>query len=190
MAVEEPKYTATEVSPPFELRHYSGRIAAEVTITGTREAAVNDGFRLLAGYIFGSNTTKKQIKMTSPVTQTQDRSQKIAMTAPVMQTPSGQNWVVRFIMPAEYSLETLPTPMDPRVHLVALPASDEAVVRFSGLTQADDIDKQTKALMGYVEAHHWKGLGPVTLARYDPPWTLWLMRRNELMIPVAINAKP
>jgi hypothetical protein len=116
LAVEEPKFTLAIRDGPFEIRDYQAAVVAEVTVTGDRREAASKGFRLLAGYIFGGNRRHQSIAMTAPVAQ-ERAGQKIAMTAPVTQTQQDGAWVVRFTMPSAYSLETLPEPNDPRVHL-------------------------------------------------------------------------
>jgi len=184
MAVEEPVYSVSHKVGACEIRDYPARVAAEVTVTGEREPAINAGFRILAGYIFGGNVSKQKIAMTAPVVQSR-QSEKIAMTAPVIQESTAMGWVIRFMMPKAYTLETLPTPTDARVHLVALPETRFAVIRFSGLTQEGDLIRQTKLLEDYMQARQAQVLGPAGLARYDPPWTLWFLRRNELMIPIS-----
>lgn len=184
MATEEPPFTLVSSDGDFSIRDYPGLIAAEVTLTGDRKAAASNGFRLLAGYIFGGNTKKQSIAMTAPVTQ-QARNEKIAMTAPVLQTGGSGAWVIRFIMPKGAKLETLPMPNNPKVHLRALPPERVAVVRFSGLARQDDVEDRTRALTGFIKAQQLQSIGAPSLAQYDPPWTLWFLRRNEVMIPVA-----
>ena len=185
MATEEPSYTSILQDAPFEIREYPSLIAAEVTVSGERSDAVSAGFRLLAGYIFGGNTRKQSIAMTAPVTQNEAPNEKIAMTAPVMQSPDPAGWIIRFIMPASYTLETLPTPNDPKVRLVALPPKRLAVVRFSGLVDDNDVEQQTTLLRAFVAQQKLTSVGTPSLARYDPPWTLWFLRRNEIMLEVT-----
>ncbi len=185
MATEEPPFTVKSAQGEFEIRDYLALVAAEVTVTGDRKDASGKGFRLLAGYIFGDNTRKQSIAMTAPVTQAAAASEKIAMTAPVLQTGGNGSWVIRFIMPHGSTLETLPRPNNPQVHLVAIPPARMVVVKFSGLARQDDVDAKTAALSRFVTAQHLQVIGPPSLAQYDPPWTLWFMRRNEVMIPVA-----
>ena len=185
MATEEPPFTVTLKAGDLEVRDYPALIAAEVTVGGDRGQAVNAGFRLLAGYIFGGNAGKKSIAMTAPVVQARATGEKIAMTAPVTQSGGPGSWVVRFIMPKGYTLATLPTPKDPRVQLKALPPSRLAVARFSGLAGEADVRKQTAALEAFIDEHHLRKVGEPSLARYDPPWTPWFMRRNEIWAPVA-----
>ena len=184
MAIEEPKYSVALKEGPFEIRDYQAAVAAEVTVTGDQYESGGKGFRLLAGYIFGGNTRRQSIAMTAPVAQ-QRTSEKIAMTAPVTQTQSDGVWVVRFTMPSAYSLETLPEPIDPRVKLRAIPPARYVVVRFSGIASADRVKVRTAELIAFAKAHNLHMTGPASLAQYNPPWTLWFMRRNEVMIPVA-----
>ena len=189
MATEEPAFSVSMKEGAFEVRSYPALVAAQVSVTGARDEASNAGFRLLAGYIFGGNTRKQSIAMTAPVVQAplaiEKGSEKIAMTAPVLQTsvPGQTNtWTVRFIMPKEYTLDTLPTPNDPKVQLMALPPARFAAVTFSGLAREDDVALRTAELNAYIAKHGLQATAPPALARYNPPWTPWFMRRNEVLI--------
>ncbi len=184
MAVEEPQYTRLAADGPFELRRYAPVIVAEVHVAGEMQTATNDGFRMLAGYIFGGNTARKSIAMTAPVTLSASAGTKIAMTAPVTLTGEGRDWVVQFSMPRQWSLETLPVPDDRRVQLRQLPETQMAVLKFSGLTSPSRVAAKSAELAEWVTARGLDVAGTPSLARYDPPWTPWFMRRNELMIPV------
>jgi hypothetical protein len=82
----------------------------------------------------------------------------------------------------------LPRPNNPNVQLHALAAERLAVVRFSGLARQDDVAARTLALSRFVVTQHFLAIGQPSLAQYDPPWTPWFMRRNEMMIPVASAA--
>lgn len=192
MATEEPSYTVSLKEGAFEVRNYPALVAAQVTVTGSRGEAGNAGFRLLAAYIFGGNTRKQSIAMTAPVVQApaaaKPDSETIAMTAPVIQSGvPGQpgEWTVRFIMPSGYTLETLPTPNDARVQLQVLPPTRFAAVTFSGLARDDEVTRQTDALKTYMTSHGLQATGLPALARYNPPWTPWFMRRNEVLISLA-----
>ena len=188
MATEEPKFTPNLKEGAFEVRSYPALVAAQVSVTGTQDGASRAGFKLLAGYIFGGNTRRQSIAMTAPVVQSQPGSQTIAMTAPVIQTamPGGtEGWTVRFIMPSEYTLDTLHTPNDAKVQLLTLPPARYAVVTFSGLANEDDVAQKTAELNTFIDKNALRASGPPELARYNPPWTLWFLRRNEVMIPLA-----
>jgi hypothetical protein len=183
MAVEEPAFKTVLSDGAFEVRDYPGLIVAEVTVTGEQKEAASKGFRLLAGYIFGGNKRRQSIAMTAPVAQ-EPVSEKFAMTAPVTQIQNAGTWIVRFTMPSAYTMEALPEPNDPKVQLRRLPATRFAALRFSGLASKGDVDAKSTELLAAAKAHHLRASGPVTLAQYDPPWTLWFMRRNEVMVPV------
>jgi len=185
MATEEPSFTVAMHEGDFEVRDYPALVVAEVNVSGSRDEASNAGFRLLAAYIFGGNTRRQSIAMTAPVVQERATSETSAMTAPVTQSGTDGAWVVRFTMPSTYTLETLPAPNDARVRLVPVPAQRYAVVRFSGLTRPDEVERRTGALRTFMEQQHLLAAGAPSLARYDPPWTLWFMRRNEVLIPIA-----
>jgi len=187
LATEEPPFAVKLSEGAFEVRDYPALVAAEVSVGGQRRDAASKGFRLLAGYIFGGNTRKQRIAMTAPVTQAPSGGEKIAMTAPVLLSGGGP-WTIRFIMPRGSTVETLPTPNSPAVKLRDLPPSRVAVIKFSGLAKQADVDAKTLELSRFIKAQNLVATGPATLAQYDPPWTLWFMRRNEVMIPVTISA--
>lgn len=184
LAVEEPAFHTVLQDGPFEIRDYPPLVVAEVTVRGGQTQAASKGFRLLAAYIFGANRRRQALRMTAPVVQA-DAGQKIAMTAPVSQTHTVAGWVVRFTMPSSFSLETLPIPDDPRVHLRAAPAARLAVIRFSGVAWPKDVATKTAALEGWMGRRNLHAAGEPALAQYDPPWTVWFLRRNEVMIPIA-----
>jgi hypothetical protein len=184
MSIEEPKFTVALKDGAFEIRDYAASIVAEVTVTGDQKEASSKGFRLLAGYIFGGNATRQKIAMTAPVTKTAT-SEKIAMTVPVTLIAGGSDWLVRFTMPARYALADLPVPNNKAVRIRAVPAARFAVLRFSGLAGEAKVAAKTEQLMEIIKAHGLVVGGPSSIARYNPPWTPWFLRRNEVMVPVA-----
>lgn len=184
MAVEEPHFQTVLKDGAFEVRDYPALTVAEVTVTGDQSTAASRGFRLLAGYIFGANHGGDKIAMTAPVGLART-GEKIPMTAPVGQTRLGSTWIVRFTMPSTYSLATLPVPNDTRIRLSAQPPAHMAALRFSGWATESKVQNETTDLIERAKARHLRVLGPVTLAQYDPPWTLPFLRRNEVMVPIA-----
>jgi hypothetical protein len=130
-AIEKAKYTVVEKEDDFELRQYEAQIVAETYVEGSLKDSGNDGFRRLYAYITGDNKKKQSISMTAPVGQ-EAGSEKIAMTAPVNQEKKDSQWRITFFMPAEYTLETLPEPIDDRVKLLEEPGRLMAAVRYSG----------------------------------------------------------
>ena len=182
---EEPRFTVVERVGQIEIRRYGPRLAAETEVSGPEEAARNEGFRKVAGYIFGGNTGRASIAMTAPVVQS-GGAQSIAMTAPVVQTAGpGGTWRIQFYMPAKYTRETLPTPTDPSVRIVEAPAQDYAVLRFTGSRRPPAVAARTEALKAGLAGARWRIVGAPVAWFYDPPWTVPFLRRNEVAAPVA-----
>jgi hypothetical protein len=183
VAVEELNYALMARYDQFEIRQYAPYIVAETTVTGKFEWVGNVAFRRLAGYIFGKNRRQDSVAMTAPVIQ-EPNAEQIAMTAPVAQTGSGNTWVVTFVMPAEYTMETLPEPLDPSVRLSRRPGQLMAALTYSGSWRKSAYEKKRKQLEGLIKRHGYAAVGPAIFARYDPPFKLWFRRRNEVLIPV------
>jgi len=175
---ETPDYTVERTDGAVELRRYGSHIAAQVVIAGSRSAAIGAGFRVLAGYIFGKNASKAKVAMTVPVAQAP--SETISMTTPVTQTGKDGEWVVQFMMPGAYTLETLPKPLDPSISFVTVPGSRQAVLRFSGLPQTAALAQKAEELQVWAAAQGVAlGAGPFYYF-YDSPMTLPWNRRNEV----------
>jgi hypothetical protein len=183
MAIEEPEYKSLEQAGDFELRHYKPHIVAETMVDGAFSDVGNEGFRRLADYIFGNNRKKASIDMTAPVSQAPS-SEKIAMTAPVNQTVLNDKWRVTFTMPAKYTMETLPEPLDPRVVLKREPGRLMAAIRYSGTWSQKRYEMHEKRLRSLILERGLEPVGDPIFARYNPPFTLWFLRRNEVLIPV------
>lgn len=196
MAVEEPKYEIVVQDSRFEVRRYAPFIVAETWVDGDMDAASAKGFRAIADYIFGNNKSPQnaassKIAMTAPVTmEPQSNSGKIAMTAPVVMQPAkdadgmvgAQRWRVHFVMPSEYTLASLPIPNNGAVTLREVPATMVAVVKYSGFNTESRIHEETLALATWMESRKLAVVGTAKLARYDPPWTLPIWRRNEIQM--------
>lgn len=188
---EEPNYTLLTQTGDFELRRYEPQLVAQTMVSGDQKDASNKGFKILADFIFGNNTasngSSSKISMTAPVTmQPNDKegseSQEIAMTAPVSMQQADDKWRVQFTMPSKYTMKTLPKPNNPEVEIVKVPTKNYGVIKFSGLTGSDKVDKKTKELQNWMQTQNLTIIGDPQLARYNPPWTLPFMRRNEVMI--------
>ena len=183
-AIEEPPYTVASTHAGFEVRDYAPYVVAEVTVPGPESEAGNQGFRLLAAYIFGQNAGQQSIAMTAPVTQTAEPV-KIAMTAPVTQSATAQGFVVQFTMPASYTLATLPRPLNDQIRLVAMPAARYAVIRYSGFwTEANYVEHLFK-LKSLMAEQSLPTTGAPIYARYNAPFVPWFLRRNEIWMPLS-----
>jgi hypothetical protein len=181
--VEQPKYKVAERSGNIEIRDYAPIIVAEAEVLGERPEAISKGFRIVADYIFGNNTAAHKVPMTAPVTQ--QGSEKIAMTAPVTQQGDGNTWRVRFIMPSQYTMKTLPKPNNPAVELKEIPGKRFVVIRFSGMAGEESLKRHTKQLDEFISAKKLTPLSPPTYAFYNPPWTLPFLRRNEVLVEIS-----
>jgi hypothetical protein len=187
--VEEPKFAVELREGDLEVRRYAPRVVAETVVPGTRKQAEDEGFRRLAGYIFGGNQDKSKIAMTAPVGQKVE-ARKIAMTAPVGQKAEGDAWRVSFTMPTGETLRTLPEPNDRRVTLRELAPVRVAVVKFSGRWTDESFATHTDSLRAWVSSRGLRATGDPEVNRYDPPWTLWFLRRNEVWLPLDGEPAP
>jgi DNA gyrase inhibitor GyrI len=167
--VEQPKYTVVESDGNFEIRDYEPMIVAAMDVTGTRESAIREGFRTIADYIFGYNLA----------------SQNIAMTAPVMQQGDVHTWQVRFVMPAGYTMETLPLPKNTAVKLKPIQRQRFAAVRFSGSADPEGLETRADQLRAFIKEKRLNFASEPIYAFYDPPWTLPFLRRNEVLFEIS-----
>ena len=194
-ATEEPEYTVVEKDGAFELRQYPALLAAETLVTGTDfDAAGNVAFGRLFRYISGNNRGRAEIAMTSPVVQSRDGQDRdgesIAMTAPVIQQAgkpgdASGGYKVAFLVPAQYTRETVPEPLDPSVRIVATPARLIAALRYPGRMSEALHGKQELALRAELVKRKLAIGGEVISAQYDAPFIPGPFRRNEVLIPVG-----
>jgi hypothetical protein len=183
-AIEEPKYTVVRQHDGFEIREYAPYLVAEVVVPGSSEEAGNQGFRILAGYIFGKNKGERKLAMTAPVAKATAPA-KIEMTAPVTQAAASGGYVVQFTMPSEYTLETLPEPLDPEVKLKEVPGGRFAVIRYSGTWSERNYKEHLQKLERGVEAAGLRTKGSPIYSRYNAPFVPWFMRRNEIWLKLV-----
>ena len=184
VAIEEAAYKMLKKENNFEIRDYAPHILAETVEEGDLEEAGNKAFRRLFRYISGENRSREKVAMTAPVSQ-EPTGEKITMTAPVGQQRVQERWAVSFMMPASYTLETLPVPEDPKVTLRQVPARRIAAVRYSGFWSEKNYLRYKLELESWIHERGLTIVGDPLWARYNPPFTPWFLRRNEILIPVA-----
>ncbi len=182
--VEHTEYSVVSVRKGYEIRVYPEHIVAQATVSGTYKEALSQGFRIVAGYIFGGNTKKESIAMTAPVIERGSASEPIAMTAPVLATVEGESHIIAFGMPRSYTLETLPTPNDSRVHLVLIPEKKMAAIRFSWFRSDARVQSKKQELLAALGKDEVSVVGEPQYAGYNAPWTPPWMTRNEVLIEV------
>ena len=188
MAVEEPKFETVLKDEAFEIRRYPALVVASTLVPGDMDAASSRGFRTIADYIFGNNAATPS-----------GAPAKIAMTAPVMVSPAtpaapastvqtpdmaAQQWQVQFVMPGQYRLDNLPRPHNASVTLRELPARTTAVLSYSWLNSETKVQQKIDELRAWMKARQLEAMGSPRLARYDPPWTPPMWRRNEIQIDI------
>lgn len=184
LALEEPRYTVVASNGAFEVRDYRSYLLAETTVEGSFDEAGNRAFRRLFDYIQGANRPGTALPMTAPVVQAPVTGTSIAMTAPVSQTRDGEQWRVAFVVPSEYDRRTVPEPTDARVRIVVVPARRVATWRFSGRWTERAFTDAEAALRAAITAAGLRAVGEVTSARYNSPFSLPFMRRNEVAVEV------
>jgi len=168
MGVEEAKYTVILKANNIEVRQYDAFIVAETPVESSLTDAGNIGFRRLFKYISGTNKKK----------------QKIAMTSPVLQAEEDNSYAVSFLLPASYSMESAPLPTAENVKLRTVPSQRIAAIQYSGRWTENGYLAHKNLLEAWMKEQKLTPNGPAIWARYDPPFTPFWMRRNEVLIPV------
>jgi hypothetical protein len=182
---ERQQYDVVSHLLEFELRRYAAHLVAEVEVDASFSDAGNRAFGVLVAFISGHNSSGGKVAMTAPVVQ-QAASERIAMTSPVIQSgaESGRQQV-GFVMPAMYTLGTLPTPEDARIRIREVPAELAAARSFTGRWSERIYQEQLATLTTGVHRAGLAVTGKPRFARFDPPWTPWFLRHNEVVVPVT-----
>lgn len=170
-----------------EVREYKEMMVAKTSVKAEYKDAQSIMFKRLANYIFGENSGDEEIGMTAPVIQedTKKEGENIGMTAPVFQNKVGDTWEMTFVMPARYTMETLPKPVDPNITIELLPPKTTATLRFSGFLSEGNIEEHKRELRKWVEASTYKAVSSYRSAGYDAPFTIPFLRRNEILVDVV-----
>ena len=170
--VETAKYQVIRSDGEYEIRKYDTILLATVKNAPSK-------FRVLFNYITGSNKSKKKVAMTSPVIT----SEEIAMTSPVLST----NESMSFVVPSEYTQETVPEPTDERITINKIPERYVAIVRFKGLARKNIVEKQTDKLLDWLKREDIQINGLSFLMQYNPPYVPGFLRRNEIGIEIKYH---
>lgn len=182
-SLENPEYKILEKSGDIEIRDYKPYIVAEVKTEGKGDDAANKSFRMLADYIFGNNTVKKDIKMTAPV-EVQENNKEIAMTAPVEVSDNKGEMIMRFSMPSEFNIETLPKPNNDKINIYKIEAYKAAVIRFTWLFTEKRFKEKSNELREFIKSKGYTEISEPVKAYYNPPFTIPFLKRNEVIIKV------
>jgi hypothetical protein len=187
MAIETPKYTIVKSSDPFEIREYESYVTAEVEVEGSFDEAGNKAFRALFNYISGNNTKKQSLEMTAPVEQ-KSSGESLSMTAPVEQRGKDGKYILSFVLPDSVKIDTAPTPNDPKVVLKNNPPRKIASITYSGFWSEANYNENLAKLLDWVQTEGLTKKSEPIYARYNAPFSLWFLRRNEILMEVGAPA--
>jgi hypothetical protein len=179
-------YDVLKQDGDIELRQYDRYILARVEASADMKGATYSGFMKLFNYISGYNTNTARIRMTIPVTEEQvSASEKIPMTAPVTTERLSNNlYVISFVMPSNYSMDTLPEPKDKGITFRQVPPHRAAVIKFSGRMKEELAEKKTAELMQWLRNNHLEPRSNFIMAQFNPPWIPGFMRHNEIIVEI------
>ena len=166
MAYEEANYETIKSNKVYEIRKYSDRLAVE-----TATSNQNSGFRKLFNYISGDNQTNEEIKMTTPVTQMEKK----------------ENMTMQFYLPLKYDKNNVPIPSRSDVKIITIEGGYFAVIRYSGRSSDKNFIKHKDILENELKKDDISILGPPIRATYNGPFTLPMLRRNEVMFEINIK---
>jgi hypothetical protein len=184
MALEEPRHEVVGSTLDFELRQYPAYAVVETATDGDPDAARSAAFERLFKYISGNNRAQQKIEMTIPVV-VQPAGEKIEMTASVVTRPAeASGTLMQFVLPSRFDASTAPEPIDPEIRIRDVAAQSIAARRYSGRpSESNYRENEAKLLASLKDA----GLVPTDVPRfavYNPPFTPWFLRRNEVLVPV------
>jgi len=185
---ESPEYKTLLTVNKIQIRQYSPYIIAKTKVKGVFDNASSEGFKILAGYIFGDNIANKKISENSTAINAKEvESSKIAMTAPVtMKSVDTNSWVMSFSMPSKYDLETLPRPNDKRITLEKVDKKTFAVLTFSGSWNESKNKQKAEELKKWiVDQKKYNIKSQPAYAGYNPPWTIPIFKKNEVLIEIS-----
>ncbi len=169
----EPEYQVLDKEKSFEVRKYQELLIAETEVEEEDfRKAGKAGFPRLAGYIFGKNEEKKKIEMTAPV---------------FMKKNPNKKWTMTFILPEEYRSQKTPTPLNRKISIKKLNQKAFAVIQFSGFFTINNFQKHTDKLKKWIKSKGYQVLSEPIFAGYDPPFTLFFLKRNEVLIEIDFN---
>ncbi len=167
-------YSVEESIGEVEIRRYPKLILATI-----KDATDDSAFSILFRYISGSNRPRSEIVMTAPLIS-QGRNEQIAMTSPVI----SDDEAFSFVMPEEFTMDTIPEPLDDRIVIAEVPERTLAVTRFSGRASYRDIQKHFDELVAALNGSGLTAKGGPFLMRYNSPFMPGFLRRNEIGVQI------
>ena len=166
MATEQLKYETLDTNEIYEIRKYSDRLVIE-----TETSNQNSSFRKLFNYISGSNEKNQEIKMTAPVTQIEKNG----------------NMTMQFYLPSEFDENNVPNPSNSEVKILNMKGGYFAAITYSGRASDKNFLKHKEILENQLKEDNISILSPPIRATYNSPFTLPMLRRNEVMFEIERN---
>ena len=170
------EYKVLQSFRDFEVREYLPCVLAQVKVSANYESASSMAFAPLFKYISQGNKTSEKIAMTAPVT--------LSAAQQGGDMSSANKWRVHFVMPGKYTMTNIPLPNNAEVKLREIPGKLFAVHSFTGFNSVSRVQTKSDELLAWLQSKNFKPLSSVQLSRYDPPWTLPMFRRNEIMVEI------
>lgn len=181
-STEGPDYRVLLSDGDLEIRNYPELVVAETVVDGPRAAALEQGFRRLADYIFAKSRPGEELPMTVPVLQ--DGGNPMASDPPLFDDAIEGSWRVRFVMPEGRNATDLPTPSK-GVELVTVEARRVGAIRFSGRPSDERLSAQEDQLRGWLARHGEQAATEPEYAFYNSPMIPPPLRRNEILISLG-----
>ena len=161
-------YKVVESFDDMEVRKYEPFFIVSVE---TEKMIGSEGFRRLFNYISGDNKEGKEIPM----------------TAPVLNRISEKASSMGFVMPEKFSIDNIPQPLQEELIVKEMPSGYYAVLSFKGFNNESKIKQKTEVLKGLLEKHNLQKQSDFYLARFDPPFTLPPLRKNEILVKIQYD---
>lgn len=169
---EQQEYEVLKEYEDFEIRRYAPALYSSVKLAADSYKSVSSqGFRTLAGYIFGGNATEEKIAMTTPVTM------ELRDTSKMM-----------FLVPKAWDKDSLPKPNNSEIYFEEYPERTVAAIRFGGWADDKKIKKHTEQLIQLLETEGIKHTNEFAFLGYNPPYDV-VNRRNEIIVEIDWKAE-
>ena len=164
MAYEETNYEIVKETKIYEIRKYPNRLVIETS------SIQGNGFRKLFNYISGNNKDNEEIKMTVPVTQ----------------EIKNENMMMQFYLPSKFNKNNAPKPINSEVKILTIEGGYYAVIEYSGRSSDKNFLKNKDILEKVLKQDNLLVLSPPIRASYNSPFTLPMLKRNEVMYRVDL----
>ena len=164
MAYEEVNYKIVKENKNYEIRKYSDRLVIETN------SIKGNGFRKLFNYISGNNEEGQEIKMTVPVTQ----------------EIKNENMTMQFYLPSKFNKDNAPKPSNSDIKILTIEGGYYAVIKYSGRSSDKNFLKNKDILEKQLKQDNITILSPPVRASYNSPFTLPMLKRNEVMYRINL----